>query len=69
MDSPGPGLAAFTAMDAGDADIIVTQSADVAQWADKHGYVVRAAAEDEVTIYEIWPGDSGPDDPIVRLDL
>ena len=69
MDGRDPGLAAFTANYVGEANLIVTGSADVAEWADNHGYVVRTAEQDEVTIYEIWPGDSGPDDPIVRLDL
>jgi hypothetical protein len=55
-------------MDIGDADIIVTQSGRRRPVGRQARLRLRAAAEDEVTIYEVWPGDSGPDDPIVGLD-
>ena len=68
-NGPDPALAAFTAIDAGDADLFVTGSAGIGRWADQRGYVVRTAQQNGLTIYEIWPGDAGPEDPIVRLDV
>jgi hypothetical protein len=53
--------AAFTAVDTGEVDLILTGDENLADWAERHGYRVRAADQDGVTVYEIWPGETGPD--------
>ncbi len=53
--------AAFTAVDTGEVDLILTGDENLADWAERHGYRVRAADQDGTAIYEIWPGDAGPD--------
>ena len=53
--------AAFTAVDTGEVDLILTGDENLADWAERHGYTVRAADQDGSAIYEIWPGDAGPD--------
>jgi len=53
--------AAFTAVDTGEVDLILTADENLADWAERHGYRVRAADQDGATVYEIWPGDTGPD--------
>jgi hypothetical protein len=53
--------AAFTAVDTGDVDLILTGDEDLADWAERRGYRVRAADQDGATVYEIWPGDAGPE--------
>jgi hypothetical protein len=54
--------ATFDALSADGAGVIVTTNADIAGWAQRHGYVVRTADQSGSTIYEIRPGDTGPAD-------
>jgi hypothetical protein len=55
---PDPLLSeALARIDAGDADLVVTSSAETANWAEHHGYLVRTVKHDGgMTMYEIWPG-------------
>ena len=53
--------AAFAALDTGEVDLILTGDENLAGWAERHGYRVRAAEQDGAPIYEIWPDDTGPD--------
>jgi len=53
--------AAFTAVDTGEVDLILTGDVDLAGWAERHGSRVRATDQDAAAIYEIWLGDTGPD--------
>lgn len=58
--------AACFALDSHDVDPVVTGDGDLADWAARHGYQVRAVDQNGATIYEIRPGDagavSGPDE-------
>ncbi|GIH21469.1 hypothetical protein [Rugosimonospora africana] len=56
---------ALTAMDVGEADLVLTPLAEIAGWAQRRGYVIRSHHDNGTTIYEIWPGDSGADDTLV----
>lgn len=49
-------LTALTQVDLGEADLIVTPSAEVAQWAERRGYRIVRDAQDGMPIYEIWGG-------------
>jgi hypothetical protein len=60
--------ATFRGLDRGEPGMIVTTDADIADWADRHGYVVRTARHQSGTVYEISPGDDGPGDPTVPLE-
>lgn len=60
--------ASFSALDHGEAGIVVTVDAEIADWADRHGYVVRAVEHQSGTVYEISPGDARLEDPTVPLD-
>lgn len=59
--------AALTELDTRRVDLVITGDETAADWADEHGYLVRQVVEDGETIYEIWPGDSGPVDELVRF--
>jgi hypothetical protein len=61
--------AALTELDVGRVELVITGDAAAAEWADRAGYRVQAAVEDGEMIYEIWPADSGPEDPWIRLAL
>ena len=61
--------AALTELDAGRVELVITGDESAADWAEQNGYRVVAAVDDGGTIYEIWPGDCGPEDPRVRLTL
>jgi hypothetical protein len=56
---------ALTAIDIGEANLVVTACAEIAGWARRHGYVIRSHEDRGATIYEIWPGDSGADDTLM----
>ena len=49
-------IAALTQIDLGEANLIVTPSAEAAQWAEQHGYRIVRASQGGVPIYEIWGG-------------
>ncbi len=49
----------LTKLDAGEADVIVTDDAEAAAWAGANGYRVKAEEQSGETLYEISPGDIG----------
>lgn len=61
-----PGLdmtAIFSTLDRGEAGTFVTVDVEIADWAKRRGYIVRTTNQKSGTVYEISPGDSGPEDP------
>jgi hypothetical protein len=48
--------AAITQIDLGEVDLIVTPSAEVARWAERHGYRIERGSQGGTSIYEIWGG-------------
>lgn len=60
----GPGMpATVSEVDRGQAGTVVTVNADIADWAARHGYVVRTANHRGAAVYEISPGDGGLEGP------
>ena len=46
-------------LDSGDVDVVITMLPEAADWARGRGYRVRAEVRNGVTVYEIWPAESG----------
>lgn len=68
-NTPGPDMTAiFSALDRGEDSMVVTVDPDIADWAERHGYIVRAANYQSGAVYEISPGDDPLDGPTVPLD-
>lgn len=68
-NTSGPDMtASFTALDRGEDSVVVTVDPEIADWAKRHGYTVRATDHQSGTVYEISPGDDGLDEPTIPLD-
>lgn len=68
--SSGPDMTAtFSTLDRGEAGVIVTVDAEIADWAERHGYIVRSIDQQSGTVYEISPGEGeSEDDDTIPLD-
>jgi hypothetical protein len=65
-ETPGPDMTAtFGGPDHDDAGTVTTADADIADWAGRHGYIVRTADHTSGTVYRISPGDAERDEPSV----
>lgn len=52
--------AVLTKIDLGEADLVVTPSPEVAQWAEQHGYRIKRDSQNGTPIYEIWGNPARP---------
>ncbi len=68
-NTPRPDMTAFfSALDRGEDGMAVTVDPGIADWAERHGYIVRVANHQGGAVYDVSAGDDGFDGPTTPLD-